>query len=134
MKLIQMNRNPTEQQLQQFGVVALIALPAIGWLWGASPTVGTTLLGIGVLLAAAGLFIPRALKPVFLGLSLVTLPIGLVVSELTLLLMYGFVFLPIGIIFRMTRRNSLNLKPIPVESHWIKKQQPRGASSYYRQW
>jgi hypothetical protein len=134
MKLVQINRNPSGQQLQQFGVVALIALPGIGWLWGATPTVWTTLLGVGVLFAAAGLFLPRTLKPAFIGLSFVTIPIGLVVSELTLFLMYALVFMPIGVIFYLTRRNSLNLKPIPVETHWNKKPQPKNVSSYYRQW
>ena len=134
MKLVQMNWNPTEQQLQQFGVIALIALPSIGWIWGTSPTVWTSLLGVGVVLAAAGLFVPKTLKPAFVGLSIVTIPIGLVVSEAVLLLMFGLVFWPIGACFRLMRRDSLHLKPIPVDTHWVEKQSATSVSSYYRQW
>jgi hypothetical protein len=134
MKLIEMNWDPTEPQLQQFGVFSLVGLPTIGWMWGASPTVWTSLLGAGIVLAALGLFAPKTLKPVFVGLSVVTIPIGLVVSEITLFLMYCLVFLPIGMLFRLTHRDSLRLKPISVETHWVEKPQPRNVASYYRQW
>jgi hypothetical protein len=134
MKLVEMNWDPNEQQLQQFGVFALVALPSLGWLWGASPTALTVLLGFGVVLAALGMFAPRTLKYVFVGLSVVTIPIGLVVSEIALMLTFALVFFPIGVLFRLSRRDSLRLKPIPVESHWVEKPQPRSVSSYYRQW
>ena len=33
MKLVEINWNPTDRQLRQFGMIALVALPALGWLW-----------------------------------------------------------------------------------------------------
>ena len=47
MRLIEFDWNPTDRQLRQFGVIALVVLPALGWLWGASGTVLATLASTG---------------------------------------------------------------------------------------
>ena len=39
MKLIEINWQPTDRQLRQFGVICLVALPALGWLWGGGTTI-----------------------------------------------------------------------------------------------
>jgi hypothetical protein len=134
MKLVQMNWHPTDQQLQQFGMISLLALPGIAWFWGAPEGLVTTLLAVGVVLALTGTASPQALTFPFVGLCLVTIPIGVAVSELTLLLMYLLVFLPIGGMFCLVQRDALLLKRQPVDTYWVAKPQPRNIASYYRQW
>ncbi len=134
MKLAQINRTPSNQQLQQFGVISLLALPGIAWIWGAPQNVVMTLAGVGLALATIGFVRAPWLKPVFLGLSFVTVPVGFVVSEVTLVLIYGGVFLPIGMLFRMMKRDSLQLEPVQADSYWQKKPAPPGVAGYYRQW
>ena len=80
MKLVQFNTSPTNSQLRQFGIGALIALPGLGWVWGAPQSMMLPLLGCGILLASVGILKSSLLKPVFIGLSLITVPIGMVVS------------------------------------------------------
>ena len=134
MKLIQMNWNPSNSQLQQFGMISLFAFPGIAWLWGASSGILTSLLAVGLVFALAGLFRPGVLRYPFVGLCVLTIPIGLLVSELTLMLMFAFVFAPIGALFRVLKRDALALQTWPVESYWRKKPQPKNIASYYRQW
>lgn len=52
-------------------------------------------------------FAPSLVKPLYVALMLVTLPIGLLVGEAALMAIYVGVFLPIGILFRLMRRDAL---------------------------
>lgn len=134
MKLVQMNWHPTDQQLQQFGMISLMALPGIAWFWEAPQNVVMALLATGVVFAMTGFIKPQWLKHPFIGLCLVTSPIGLVVSEAVLVLMYLLVFLPIGGAFALMRRDALSLQPRKVDSYWIARSKPANVASYYRQW
>ena len=135
MKLIEVNWNPTARQLRQFGLVCLVALPLIGWIWSASSQSMVWLGGIGFGLALTGLVAPGALKPLFVGLMLVALPIGMVVSEVVMVLIYFGTFLPIGLCFKLMKRDALKrrLKP-EAATYWTEKKAPKGVGSYYRQW
>lgn len=134
MKLVQINWSPDRRQLRQFGLFSLVALPGLGWLWNAPVPVMNGLLAAGIAAALVAVFKPQWLKLPFIGLSLITIPIGLVVSELTLLMMFLGVFLPIGMVFRMVRRDSLQLRAVSTASYWRPKARPSGAASYYKQW
>jgi hypothetical protein len=136
MKLVEINWNPTNRQLRQFGLICLVALPLLGWLWGgANPRVLGVLAGIGFILAAAGLFCAPTLKPIFLGLTILVLPIGLVVGELSMLLIFFGVFLPIGFVFRLLNRDRLQLDfDTAARTYWEEKPQPKSVAGYYRQW
>ena len=135
MKLVEINWSPSARQLRQFGLICLFALPAVGWLWSASSRTLTWLSGIGAVMAVLGLGAPRALKPAFIGLMLLALPVGMVVSELAMILIYFGVFLPIGLCFKLMRRDALNRSLQPESgSYWSEKKAPANLSSYYRQW
>ena len=142
MKLIDINRNPTDRQLKQFGVAALIFLPLIGWLATVKPLMieaaNLPLLGglaaVGLALAVLGFLKPRALEPVFVGASLVTLPIGLVVGEAVLLVIFYGLFAPMGLVFRLIGRDALQRQlDRGAKSYWQSKRQPDSPARYYRQ-
>ena len=134
MKLIEINWHPSGRQLRQFGIICLVVLPLLGWLWGGSVLVVSLLGVIGLGLAFAGIVFPKALLPVFVALTVVTAPIGMVIGELAMLMIYFGVFLPMGLLFRFSRRDALQLKlNRNSRTYWQPKKQPRGAESYYRQ-
>ena len=134
MKLIEINWQPTDRQLRQFGMICLVALPAIAWLWGGTATIITALAVTGLVLAMVGWAAPAMLKPVFLALTIAATPIGMVVGELAMLIIYYGVFLPFGLVFRILRRDSLELKiRRDQDSYWEAKKQPSDVASYYRQ-
>jgi hypothetical protein len=134
MSLLEINLRPTDRQLRQFGAICLFALPVFGWLWGGSwPTIAWLTI-VGGALAVAGLIVPATLKPIFLALTIVSYPIGLVVSEVVLAVVYFGIFLPVALIFRLMRRDPLLLKRSRQQSsYWQLKKQPSGVASYYRQ-
>ena len=134
MALIETNWNPSSRQLRQFGGLCLVALPLLGWLWSGSSAVITTLAVIGLLIAVAGWVYPKAIAPLFIGLMLITAPIGMVVGEVAMFLIYMTVFLPIGIIFRITKRDRLRLNlDRQATSYWQPKRKASSVASYYRQ-
>ena len=134
MSLVEINLKPTERQLRQFSMMFIFALPSILWIWGGN--LGAILISalIGLVLAVVGSIFPVVVKPLFITLTILFAPIGIVVSELALFLIFFVVLLPIGISFRIVRRDDLNLKFEPDQpTYWQKKKQPQGVSSYYRQ-
>lgn len=134
MSLIEANWNPSHRQLRQFGVICAVALPTIGWLWSATPTLIGGLAIAGIAVAGLAFAVPKTISPLFVGLMLLTLPIGLVVGELALMLIYAGVFLPIGIVFKLMGRDRLQTRlNQDSNTYWQKKQQPKSVASYYRQ-
>jgi hypothetical protein len=58
----------------------------------------------------------------------------MVVGEVVLAAVYFGIFLPVGLIFRLMKRDALQLKRDPQQAtYWQLKKQPSGAASYYRQ-
>lgn len=134
MKLVEMNWKPSDRQLSQFGLISLAAFPVLGWMWHADGRTIAGLTTLGATLAVAGLFRPQSLKFPFLGLTLLTLPIGLVVGEVVMLVCYFTLFLPLGMIFRLMGRDALQRNfNREASTYWQPKTQPAGSASYLRQ-
>ena len=88
----------------------------------------------GLLLALLAWCLPASVAPLFIGVTLLTLPIGWVLSEVVLLLVYTFVFVPMGIAFWCLGRDRLQRRiDRSCDSYWQAKPQPRSLASYYRQ-
>lgn len=134
MRLITVNWQPTHRQLRQFGGLCAIALPCLAWLWSLNTAWIGGLAIVGLVIASLAWIFPAAVAPLFIGLMLVTLPIGLVLSEVVLLLIYAMVFVPMGLVFRCLGRDRLRRHlNRTCESYWEEKPQPRSIASYYRQ-
>ncbi|MDG2126626.1 MAG: hypothetical protein P8K08_01390 [Fuerstiella sp.] len=133
MPLVEINWKPSDRQLRQFGGISVIALPLLALIWRASTPVIGTMAGIGSAIGVVAFLIPRAVKPLFIGLSVAAIPIGIVMAEVILFSVFLLVFVPMGIGFQLMRRDSLRLRKTANESFWQKKSQPRSAASYFRQ-
>jgi hypothetical protein len=78
--------------------------------------------------------LPKALKPLFVALSLAATPIGIVIGEVAMLLVYFGVFLPIGLLFRLKGRDALERNiDRSAKSYFRPKRQPADPAHYYRQ-
>ena len=134
MKLIQANWNPAPRQLRQFAATCLIVAPLLGWLWGAPSDVLFGLVAAGLIVGLVGFAVPVSVKPLYLALMAVTAPIGMILGELAMLTIYFGLFLPMGLVFRLSRRDALQLKlDRSRSSYWQPKPQPKHITSYYRQ-
>ncbi len=143
-RLVDVNWTPSDRQLRQFGFMALVAMPLAGWLFAGKPwpaeatrtqaTIVGVLAAIGALAALLAFIRPQALRWPFLGATLLALPIGLVVGEVVLLLIYFGLFWPVSMIFRLLGRDALNRRiDRQAKSYWQPKARPAGPESYFRQ-
>lgn len=132
--MFDVNFHPANRQLRQFGTICVVALPLVAWLWTHNAVIAGWAGVAGLVLCSVGWIAPKILKPVFVGLTIITLPIGLVAGEIAMLLLYFGVFLPMSIVFRIIGRDSLGRRSLSrEETFWRERKQPKGAASYYRQ-
>ena len=144
MAAIEINLAPTTKQLRQFGYFASLAIPLLTWFWSGAPmteswseTIVMRVIGaavIGAALATAAWWRPETLKWIFVGLSVVTFPIGFVVGEVILLTIFVVAFVPLALLFKIVKRDALQRSfDREASSYWQPKRAPRNAASYYRQ-
>lgn len=134
MALIEANWKPTARQLRQFGGACFVAFPLIAWIWGAPLASLAWPAAAGGLCAVVGFVFPRVLLPLFLAISVIAYPIGIVVGEVGLVLIYFGVVLPLGLTFRLLRRDPLDRALEPeAETYWQAGAGARDPASYYRQ-
>lgn len=150
--MIKLQLQPTDRMLDQFSWVALVAFPALGWYlahrYGLPVQWAWILAGIGfatfVVQVVLVPFLENALgrllqtlvpKLVFQVLSLVTIPIGFVVSHVLIAAIYYLVFTPIGLIFKLIGRDAMQRKLDPkAASYWTVRGPQRPAASYFKQY
>lgn len=134
MPLLDINLTPSQRQLRQFGVVTFVVLPLIGWVWGTGVKATLVMAMIGFAIAVMGWLKPRVISPLFVALMLAAAPIGLVVGELSMLAIYGLIFVPLGLLFRIFRRDPLRRHiDQDKETYWESIAPVTDVSSYYRQ-
>lgn len=134
MPLVRINTQPSRRQLRQFSWLAALMLPLLGWFWGAAPLVLSWLIAGGLVTALIGTVAPELLRWPFVGLSYLTWPIGAVISEILLLIVFFGLFWPLGVWFRWRGRDELRLKlDRSVPSYWEDHPGPRPPADYLRQ-
>jgi hypothetical protein len=135
--MIAIQWNPSTKQLRQFAGIWFPAFCAlVGWSIGhktghwSEVEIGWVLAGV---LSVGGLVLPALIRPIFVGLILLTFPIGWVVSHLLLgLIFYGLVT-PMGYILRISGHDPLQLKKPGGNSVWKTSVGKTDATRYLRQ-
>lgn len=124
-----------DPNIRQFGLISAVLLPLIAWLWGGTTPVVLMAAGVGLVLAVLSWLAPLAVRPVYVGLTIVTYPIGVVVSELILWTVFAAVMCPIGLVFRILGRDALNrIFDASAATYWSERSSTKPARSYFRQW
>jgi hypothetical protein len=127
---------PDERQLRQFAWVSLVGFPVLGaLLWRAHGTAlpATVLSAFGVLVWLVGLLEPKRIRIVYVTLLAISVPIGWVVSNLLLRVVFYGVVTPLALVFRLTGRDALSLRRPQAPSHWRDLESSEDAASYFRQ-
>lgn len=145
-KMVEINWQPDERTLRQFGWIALggfslVALLAWNeWLvfsmglGSARATVAGAFVGLGVLSALFSLVAPKANKPIFLGLTLLSYPIGFVLSYVIMGFLFFGLITPVGLVFRLIGKDPLNRSfDRGASTYWSDPRPRRGKESYFRQ-
>ena len=135
--MISVSWNPTERELRQFAVIALFGFGLIGYLvelWTGSLAVAGAFWVLGSVTALLGLLRPNAVRPLYVALIAITLPIGLVLSNVLLGLMFYGILTPFALVFRAIGRDPLQRKRRnDVASYWLERNSRADAASYFRQ-
>jgi Saxitoxin biosynthesis operon protein SxtJ len=132
-----LNLNPSDKTLKEFAefgtfILGLIAAP---WMiYRGHTTLAVVFWAAAVVLRILAFVGPRWVKWPYIGLSIVTWPIGFVVSHLALAAIYYLVFTPVALFFRLMGRDALNRKfDRRADSYWEEYNPDRGPERYLKQ-
>ena len=118
---------PNDAKLRQFAAIGcgmLLLLAAY------SRAIGFAAAAIVV---AIGIWKPFLIRPLYVALTVVSFPIGWVVSRVVLFAVYMLVLTPVGIVMRLLGRDPLARKRRNAESYWKPKDRRRDVASYFAQ-
>jgi hypothetical protein len=91
-------------------------------------------LGIVALIGIIGLIKPNSLRWLFIAASATAFPIGWVVSQVALVIMFYGVMTPMAFLFRMRGRDALQLRAKPDQSSfWIHREEEPKPERYLKQ-
>lgn len=134
--MMEINFHPDNRQVRNFGLASLVALPlaAAFWTHGSLPAI-VYATAIGGLLSALGIAWPRGLRPLLVAINIVSAPLAMLIHDLVLSLAFFVVVVPVGLVFRLFGRDTLQLKmDRKASTYWQAKKQPRDVRSYFRRW
>ena len=138
MSVVQINKNPTRRELNQFGFIWLGFLAFFGLIaffkFG-NPQVARWLWVAALVVPIVGWLVPAFMRLVFLGMSYLAWPIGFVVSHVVLAVVYYLVLTPIGLLTRLFGYDSMEKRfDSEAESYWIERSaEAADPKRYFRQ-
>jgi hypothetical protein len=145
-QMIEIDFNPDDRTLRQFGWIALVGFGGIALLaWfellifsfglgAARPWVAGIAAGLGLLAGLFSLAYPRANRPIFVGLAVITFPIGFVLSYVILGFLFYVLIAPVGLFMRVIGRDPLHRSYArEAPSYWSECRAARPRESYFKQ-
>lgn len=146
MAFVQINWDPSRSMLRSFGWIAIAGFGLLGAMakfhFGlghflsepAGAPVAYVMWGLAVLCGICAATAPTLLKPLFIGLTLITFPIGFVVSYVAVTAIFFLIITPVGLVFRLIGRDALTRRFEPAAAtYWIRRNPPQDVKRYFRQ-
>jgi hypothetical protein len=138
MKWTDLTLHPTNRTLRQFALAWLVFLAGAGvhqWLARGHAQAGLILAALGVGVGLPGLARPALVRWLFVAAMVAAFPIGWVVSQVVLVVMFFGVITPVAAVLRLLGRDPLRRKPAPGSgSFWLPKATAQDVRSYFRQY
>jgi hypothetical protein len=137
MKWSDLDLRPERKKLRQFSLLLLgFATGFALWFWttaGGLLTFGTSVWLALALWGLAGALVPSIARPLFVGLTVLTFPIGWLVSRIVLMVIFLAVVTPIAFLMKSLRHDPLALRGKGRSSHWKTTRARTDSSRYLRQ-
>lgn len=136
MTLVRIDRNPSSSKLLVFGLAWLVFFGMLGGmaLSGGRSSAAIAFWVAAVMVPGIGYFVPSLLRIVYIGMSLLTWPIGVVVSHLVLAGLYYGVFTPIGLMMRLVRYDPMRRRFDPdASTYWVRREASGDLPRYFQQ-
>ncbi len=138
MKWSDLPLKPTVRALRQFAGAWLVFFLTVGvyrYMVRGQHEIGIAVGVMAVVLGGLGLIRPTALRWLYVGMTVVTFPIGWGVSQIMLAVMYFAILTPLAVWFRLRGRDLLARKPAPGRaSFWTPKHTPEDMRAYFHQY
>ncbi len=136
--MIRVNRTPSPETLRQFAWIVLPAFVALfgALLWWRSGNLANAAVawGIGAVVALAAVSSREVARQLFVGLQVVTYPIGLLVSTVVLAFLFYAVFTPLAVVMRLAGRDALRLQQRDASTNWVPYEQKDDPADAFRQY
>jgi hypothetical protein len=130
-------RDPAPKVLRQFSAAWLLFFLALAlhqYVVRGQAALAIVLAFVAVTVGGLGLTRPGAIRRVFRGCMMLAFPIGWVVSQTTLVIMFYGLITPLALFFRLRGRDLLGRKPVAGKrSLWIEKKTPTDLRRYFQQ-
>jgi len=134
--LIELNYAPSRKDLRLFAIILVPFSYFLGWIIRRQFDPDMIGWSINIVLAIAGVtgsIWPAAVKQIFLVWTVITYPIGWVVSHLVLAIIFFGVFLPIGFTMKCFGYDPLQLREKNCDSYWVPLEPITDQERYFRQ-
>jgi Saxitoxin biosynthesis operon protein SxtJ len=129
--------DPPPKVLRQFAGLWILFVGALAvWqMWARGRIAfGGLLMLAAVIVGTVGLIRPVWIRAVYVGLMVLTFPIGWTISHIILLGMFFGLFAPLGLAFRLLGRDTLRLaRRNGLESYWEPKSVSTDLRRYFKQ-
>jgi hypothetical protein len=136
MQWSQVTFDASSRVLRQFAAIWLIVFGALAArkLYLDHTTLAAILAAAALAVGVPGLFYPRSIRPVY-GLAMAAaFPVGWLVSQALLALVFFGMFLPVAMVFRIIGRDALRReKSTASETYWEPWPQVANSDRYFRQ-
>jgi hypothetical protein len=139
MSLIEINWYPKHKELRNFAIITLVASIIVASLLYVLKGVGIQWVII-IITAGFGIFISsfvslKLTRMIYLGLILVTFPIGWAISMILLTAFYFLLLTPLGLFFRLLGRDPLCRRyNRAAKSYWLTRRQTDNLDRYFHQY
>jgi hypothetical protein len=138
MKWSDLPLKPTARALRQFAGAWLILFLAAGvhrYVVRGQHQVGIAVGMMAIVIGGLGLIRPAAVRWLFVGATVLAFPIGWVVSQIMLAVIYYGIITPLALWFRLRGRDLLSRKPASNRTtFWTPKRTPEDMGAYFRQY
>jgi hypothetical protein len=124
---------PSDKKLRQFAGLWLgFFLVLAAWqAYRQHTTVAAIFAASALTIGPLGLLSPGLMRPIFVGWTVLAFPIGWVVSNTILALLFFGLFTPVALVFRLIGRDALSLRRRPeASSYWTPKPRPASVRRY----
>jgi Saxitoxin biosynthesis operon protein SxtJ len=146
--LLPIDWRPNARQLRTFGTISVVFAVGLGWwihhrqrIFGLqlseemAGALAVSLWALAVLSAVFAWLAPRALRPLYIALTAITLPIGFVVSHVLISVLYYLVVTPIGALLRISGRDPMCRRfDRQASTYWCTRTTSQDPARYLRQY
>ena len=138
MALMDINWHPDKNELRKFGDISLAMFLVFGlilaWQERVSAQTALIIATVGLVIYVISRTYVSGVKPIYLAAYGVTYPLGWVLSQVILGIIYYLIVTPIGIIFRLMGRDLLHRNyDRQAETYWVNHKPAGDMKRYFKQ-